>query len=55
MTSTEEARPTSVDRDTATFESLNPTSGAVVATFPIDGDVAVRFAVERARIALEWW
>jgi aldehyde dehydrogenase (NAD+) len=55
MTSTEEARPTSVDGDTATFESLNPGSGAVVATFPIDRDVAVHFAVERARIASEWW
>ncbi|MHB1711043.1 MAG: aldehyde dehydrogenase family protein, partial [Acidimicrobiales bacterium] len=57
MTSTEGSRPLSGDADAgpSLFESLNPATGEVVATFPIDREVATRFAVERARIASEWW
>ena len=38
-----------------TFDSLEPASGAVVATFPIMGADDVRAAVERARPAAAWW
>ena len=38
-----------------TFESLNPASGAVVGTFPIDGPDEVAAAVGRAREAARWW
>ncbi|HVB94569.1 MAG TPA: aldehyde dehydrogenase family protein, partial [Acidimicrobiales bacterium] len=55
MASTEESRPVGVDGDATSFESLDPATGEVVATFPIDREVAVRFAVERARAASEWW
>ncbi|MCU1672397.1 MAG: aldehyde dehydrogenase [Frankiales bacterium] len=44
-------RPT----DTSTFESLDPTSGAVVGTFPVHGEDEVRAAVQRARTAAGWW
>ncbi|MGH9098024.1 MAG: aldehyde dehydrogenase family protein, partial [Acidimicrobiales bacterium] len=54
MASIEETR-TVVGEDATTFESLNPATGEVVGTFPIDREVAVRFAVERARGASEWW
>jgi aldehyde dehydrogenase (NAD+) len=54
MASIDEARPLSLDGDT-TFESLDPATGEVIATFPIDREVAVRFAVERARVASGWW
>lgn len=55
MTSIEGARIRSGDADPTTFESLNPATGEVIATFPIHREVAVRFAVERARLASEWW
>ena len=48
MTTTE-ARP-----DT-TFDSLDPASGAVVASFPIHSEEEVRAAVVRARDAAVWW
>ncbi|HEY1989247.1 MAG TPA: aldehyde dehydrogenase family protein [Acidimicrobiales bacterium] len=54
MASTQETRRV-VGEDATTFESLNPATGEVVGTFPIDREVAVRFAVERARGASEWW
>jgi acyl-CoA reductase-like NAD-dependent aldehyde dehydrogenase len=40
---------------TDTFESLDPATGAVVGTFPIHDEAAVRAAVERAREAAGWW
>ncbi len=39
----------------ATFESLNPATGEVIATFPIQGEDEVTAAVERAHAAAAWW
>ena len=50
MTTTE-ARPA----QRTTFDSLNPATGAVVATFAIHTPDEVRAAVERARPAAAWW
>jgi acyl-CoA reductase-like NAD-dependent aldehyde dehydrogenase len=41
--------------DVDTFESLDPATGAVVGTFPIHDEAAVRAAVLRAREAAGWW
>ena len=38
-----------------TFESLNPRTGEVVATFPVHDEADVRAAVQRAREAALWW
>jgi len=38
-----------------TFESLNPATGDVVATFPVHTAEDVNAAVERARAAAPWW
>ena len=38
-----------------TFDSLDPATGEVVATFPVDGEAAVGAAVQRARAASTWW
>jgi len=38
-----------------TFDSLNPATGEVVASFPIDTADDVRAAVARARTAAQWW
>ena len=49
---------TAIDRDlsvTSTFESLNPATGEVIASFPIDTEDAVTAAVARARTAAAWW
>ena len=40
---------------TDSFDSLNPATGAVVDTFPIHDQAAVRASVERAREAAAWW
>jgi acyl-CoA reductase-like NAD-dependent aldehyde dehydrogenase len=45
------SRPTTAD----TFESLEPATGNVVATFPVHTDADVAAAVERARAAATWW
>jgi acyl-CoA reductase-like NAD-dependent aldehyde dehydrogenase len=37
------------------FESLNPATGEVLASYPIDDQAAVDAAVSRAREAAEWW
>ena len=42
-------------RAASTFDSLNPRTGAVVATHPIAGEADVKAAVERARTAGAWW
>jgi acyl-CoA reductase-like NAD-dependent aldehyde dehydrogenase len=39
----------------ATFDSLNPITGDVVASHPVHGEEEVRAAVERAREAAAWW
>jgi aldehyde dehydrogenase (NAD+) len=39
----------------ATFDSLNPTTGDVVARHPLDGPAEVAAAVARARDAAGWW
>ncbi len=41
--------------DPQMFDSFDPATGDVVATFPVDPDSVVRFAVERARQASGWW
>jgi acyl-CoA reductase-like NAD-dependent aldehyde dehydrogenase len=51
MTITE---PTST-RTASTFDSLNPRTGAVVATHPIASATDVEAAVARARTAAAWW
>ena len=38
-----------------TFESVNPATGEVLATFPVDGQREVAAAVRRAREAATWW
>src|SRR4030081_437033 len=44
------------DHQTAmSFDSLNPATGEVVATFPINSGAEVQAAVERARPAAQWW
>jgi acyl-CoA reductase-like NAD-dependent aldehyde dehydrogenase len=43
------------DATTARFESRNPASGEVLATYPIDGEREVAAAVRRARGAAAWW
>jgi acyl-CoA reductase-like NAD-dependent aldehyde dehydrogenase len=39
----------------ATFESLDPASGSVVGTFPVDDAARVAEVVAAARPAAEWW
>ena len=49
---------TATDRDltvTSTFESLNPATGDVIGTFPIQAEDEVTAAVERAHSAAAWW
>ena len=38
-----------------TFDSLNPATGEVVGSYPIEDAAAVDAAVDRARIAAHWW
>jgi acyl-CoA reductase-like NAD-dependent aldehyde dehydrogenase len=38
-----------------TFDSVNPATGEVLATFAIDGQREVAAAVGRARVAAAWW
>jgi acyl-CoA reductase-like NAD-dependent aldehyde dehydrogenase len=42
-------------RSTATFDTLNPATSEVIATFPVFGEHDVSEAVERAREAAQWW
>ena len=39
----------------ATFETVNPATSEVIATFPVQGQVEVDAAVQRAREAGAWW
>jgi acyl-CoA reductase-like NAD-dependent aldehyde dehydrogenase len=42
-------------RQAETFDSLNPATSEVIATFPVHGQAGVDAAVERAREAAAWW
>ena len=42
-------------RQAASFDSLNPATGEVLASYPIADDVTVGAAVSRAREAAQWW
>jgi aldehyde dehydrogenase (NAD+) len=37
------------------FDSLNPATGEVIASFPVHTDADVRAAVERGQVAAQWW
>ena len=54
MATIEQLHPVA-DDEAPTFDSLDPGTGAVVATFPVDDAVAVAAAVGRARTAATWW
>ncbi|HST66671.1 MAG TPA: aldehyde dehydrogenase family protein [Mycobacteriales bacterium] len=41
--------------DRATFDSLDPSTGQPVGTFPVHTAAEVRSTVDRARAAAEWW
>ncbi len=43
------------DGETGTFETLNPATGQVIATFPVAGPDQAAVAVSRAREAARWW
>jgi acyl-CoA reductase-like NAD-dependent aldehyde dehydrogenase len=43
------------DEPHAHFDSFDPATGAVVASMPIDDQIAVVAAVDRAREASKWW
>jgi acyl-CoA reductase-like NAD-dependent aldehyde dehydrogenase len=47
--------PAATTRSAATFDSLNPATDEVIATFPVCGEQEVADAVERARQAAAWW
>ena len=56
MTTVDHSPPSSTGHaDDTSFDSLDPATQEVVATFPIDDEVVVRYAVERARLASAWW
>src|SRR5262245_55818589 len=40
---------------TRSFDSLNPATGEVVASFPVHTEQDVQAAVEQARPAARWW
>ena len=42
-------------RNPVTFDSLHPGTGEVLASYPIDGQLAVERTVARAREASRWW
>ena len=54
MASIEQLHPDRVE-PAATFDSLDPSSGAVVATFPVDDAHAVGEVVATAATAAVWW
>jgi acyl-CoA reductase-like NAD-dependent aldehyde dehydrogenase len=43
------------DGQVGTFETLNPATGQVIATFPVAGPDEAAIAVSRAREASRWW
>ncbi|HEX7444150.1 MAG TPA: hypothetical protein VF320_09695, partial [Acidimicrobiales bacterium] len=54
MASIEQLRPAQA-APAATFDSLDPSSGTVVATFPVDDAHSVGEVVARAATAAVWW
>jgi acyl-CoA reductase-like NAD-dependent aldehyde dehydrogenase len=42
-------------RQTETFDTVNPATSEVIATFAVHGQAEVDAAVERARVAAAWW
>ncbi len=52
--STTNAGPSTIS-DSATFDSLNPATGQLLASYPIQRQQAVDLAVSRAREASQWW
>jgi len=42
-------------KSAATFDSVNPATGEVIASFPVHGEADVGAAVRRAREAATWW
>jgi acyl-CoA reductase-like NAD-dependent aldehyde dehydrogenase len=49
------ARPASTGRGGPVFDTKNPATAEVIATFPVFGEQDVADAVERARAAGDWW
>jgi aldehyde dehydrogenase (NAD+) len=41
--------------DAPRFDSLDPATGEVIASFPVHTDADVRAAVERGQVAAQWW
>jgi len=48
-------RAQGLSRSTETFDTLNPATSEVIATFPVFGESEVNEAVERAHEAAAWW
>jgi acyl-CoA reductase-like NAD-dependent aldehyde dehydrogenase len=46
---------TAASQTEATFDTVNPATGEVIATFPVAGPTEVEAAVQRARDAAAWW
>jgi acyl-CoA reductase-like NAD-dependent aldehyde dehydrogenase len=46
---------TAASQAEATFDTVNPATGEVIATFPVSGPDEVEAAVQRAREAAAWW
>ena len=46
---------TAASQTGATFDTVNPATGEVIATFPVSGPAEVEAAVQRARDAAAWW
>ena len=46
---------TAASQTGATFDTVNPATGEVIATFPVSGPAEVEAAVQRAREAAAWW
>ena len=49
------ASPVSPLAPAPTFDSLDPATGTVIASYPIADETQVRAAVARAREAAQWW
>jgi aldehyde dehydrogenase (NAD+) len=55
MSTVSQLQPSTTPGGGSTFDSLDPATGEVVGTFPVDDDVVVRYTVQRARAAAGWW
>ncbi len=55
MSSSEVEAGTGANERLATFDSLDPNTGDVLASYPIHDVATVDAAVDRARIAAHWW